>query len=321
MYNYSGSIEDLSNVAIAAVYEEDKSWYRARIITSELTDDLTHLLVEFVDYGNRQLEPIEKCVLLSEKLANFKPSAIKCNGVAYLENFKNTKLLENLIQIFTATNSEKKEEQIPFEWKQVYFVKNKNDYLIEIDQLYKYMYETNLVEKSFLFNPFTLNEAICKQVKPNDKEEVHSPSSTNAALNSTIYHAIVTDLSNGLKYIHLNLKQALGSLDKLNKELATENAETLIRLNLAELSVNSYYLVKHDNQLRRCILLTPAQKNMGRYRIQLLDTGKRVSFIENDDMEFYVMMTKYFKYSTFALHCRLPLANSIEKVWLEVKFL
>jgi hypothetical protein len=97
--SFKGVLKDLDSLAIAAKFNEDDLWYRGRIIT-EFKKDTTHLLVEFVDYGNRQLTPIESCIFLSEKFSSFVPSAVKCNGVAYLEKFDAIQL-ENLIKYFS----------------------------------------------------------------------------------------------------------------------------------------------------------------------------------------------------------------------------
>lgn len=184
--------------------------------------------------------------------------------------------------------------------------------MLEIDQLYKFMYAHKLIDRSFSFKPAELNEPICQQANTNEINESCSPT---ISLNSKVFEAIVTNLSLGLRYIFLNLKQSLPSLKELRRELDTESKSDLVNLKIADLQINSYYLVNYKTKLHRCILLTSSTSDFR--QIQLVDTGNRITFKETDDIEFYVMMTKYFKYNTFALHCRLPFATSIEKVWLE----
>ena len=184
--------------------------------------------------------------------------------------------------------------------------------MLEIDELYKFMYTHKLIDRSFSFKPAEMNEPICQQANKNEINESCSPT---ISLNSKVFEATVTDLSLGLRYIFLNLKQSMPALEELQKQLDEETNDSLIRLEITDLHINSLYLVKYKSKLCRCILFTSPSKDF--YQIQLVDYGNRVIFKETDNIEFYVMMTKYFKHNTFALHCRLPFATSIEKVWLE----
>lgn len=89
------SIKEWDRLAIAAKFDEDELWYRARILT-EYSKNLNQLVIEFVDYGNRQTVSIEACIFLSEKFAKVLPNAVNCNGIAYLEGIDET-LVKNLI--------------------------------------------------------------------------------------------------------------------------------------------------------------------------------------------------------------------------------
>lgn len=193
--------------------------------------------------------------------------------------------------------------------------------MVEIDELYKYMYNQNIFTRHHLFNPTSLNEPIC--IQANESEINHSSSFTTLSFNSKIHEATVTYLNYGLKFIYLNLKQSTESLKQLDLELANETSETLVQLELKELQLNAYYILRYNRKMYRCLLVTLSNEEAGQnvyYGVYFIDSGNRITFTAQDNVKFYVMMTKYFKYNTFALHCRLPFANSIEKVWLKVSY-
>jgi hypothetical protein len=85
----------LSNLAVAAKFAEDNSWYRARVVVNDAliealqNDNTPSVLVEFIDYGNRQVTDFKDCVFLSKQFADMKPCAVKCDGVAYLDTVLN----------------------------------------------------------------------------------------------------------------------------------------------------------------------------------------------------------------------------------------
>lgn len=111
-------IAHLETCAIAARFYDDSLWYRARII-NESKDD--KLVVEFIDYGNRQETLVADCVFLSEKFTKFKSSAVTCAGLAYItaENSKlNNDLLQDLLFYSTQTDRANKHE-----WSSAYFVR------------------------------------------------------------------------------------------------------------------------------------------------------------------------------------------------------
>jgi hypothetical protein len=130
----------LSNLALAAKFHDDNCWYRARIVVDEElnkaiascanTNDNLPVLIEFIDYGNTQKTPIKECVFLSEQFASFKPCAVKCNGVAYLDTVLNlNKIKDNAVSnlLFYSRIEDKRDDE-PIESKsthdQVYFVGN-----------------------------------------------------------------------------------------------------------------------------------------------------------------------------------------------------
>lgn len=86
--------EDFKTLAIAAKFVEDEVWYRGRIINQPDSDK--NLLIQFVDYGNTQSTPIDKCILLNRKFTEFIPAVVECAGVAYLNGI-NEKMTENLL--------------------------------------------------------------------------------------------------------------------------------------------------------------------------------------------------------------------------------
>ncbi len=187
-------------------------------------------------------------------------------------------------------------------------------YLLEIDQLYKYMYDAKILPRSFLLDPRTTNEAICKQV---NESEIKSAGEVTFSSPQTlkIYDATVTDLSDGLKFIYFNLKQSESRLHEMEAELGRETVDTLVQVSLADMTVNSYYIVRYNKKLSRCMLLSREKESC---QVQMLDSGCRVVISDKEKIKFFAMMCKYFKFGVFALHCRLPFASSIEKVWLKV---
>ncbi len=94
------SVSDLDRLAIAAKFDEDGVWYRARVLSDCGEGNESHVMIEFVDYGNRQLTPVVDCVLLTEEFAKFRQAAVRCSGVAFLESEMNLKLIENLVCYF-----------------------------------------------------------------------------------------------------------------------------------------------------------------------------------------------------------------------------
>lgn len=303
----------MDNLAIAAKFNEDDVWYRGRVIT-EFKNDLTHLLVEFVDYGNRQLTPIEDCILLDEKYASFSPSAIKCNGVAYLEAFDPIRM-ENLVKYLSAELPT--DEDVEYHiWQEVFFKKNQCGNLIQLDELYSFMYKQNLLDRKTVFNPFILNEPICKQDIPLAYNNKRGCYSMPVGGSSTVYNATLTDFSHGLKFIYFNFSESEAGMQKLRQSLVNETNETLVKLAQSDLKINSFYLVRYQNDLCRCQLLTTVSNEERFCQIQLLESGRRLTV--DSGLEFYVMPTKYFKYNTFAVHGRLTIATGIEKVWTKV---
>ncbi len=101
-WTFLDSIENLEKLALAALFDEDNLWYRARII-SRISE--SHALIEFVDYGNRQLTKFDRCVLLNDKFAKFNTAAVKCCGVAYLEGEIDLKLTKSLLCHFKVNYS------------------------------------------------------------------------------------------------------------------------------------------------------------------------------------------------------------------------
>ncbi len=133
---------------------------------------------------------------------------------------------------------------------------------------------------------------------------------------SQIYDATVTDLTNGLKFIYFNLNLSKSKLREIEAELGSETVDTLVRVDLSDLIVNSFYIVRHEKKLSRCTLLLLDKESC---QIQMLDSGRRIVISFKENIKFFVMMSKYFKFGRFALHCRLPFASSIESVWFKVR--
>ncbi len=182
---------------------------------------------------------------------------------------------------------------------------------MQLDELYKYMYQENLFKSELVLDPRSLDELICKQYIPpeykNKKESYQK--------DSQVHSARLVNISHGLKFIYFHFSESEAALEKLRQDLAKETAETLVRLDQSDLQINSFYLVRYQNELCRCILLTSIPNEENFYQIRLLESGKRV-LIDNS-MEFFVMWTRYHKYNTFAVHGRLTIGTGIEKVWTQ----
>jgi len=309
--------KNLNKLAIAAKFYEDTLWYRARIVNSEKLHKENLCLVEFVDYGNRQLTSLKDCVFLNEKFSKLKPSAVNLSGLAYVN--LNSKLTEIILENLLSFNNIQipNDAIIKHEWKSVYFVKKENDnsLYIEIDELYTHLYKSNLIDTNFTFKPIEYSEPIVKQA--NESEII-----TKLPCDGAYFDGIVTDMSGGLQFIYIILKQSIPKLLSLEKELESQPLNMLFKItDLDNLVVNNFYLVKYNNKLSRCILLTPSCKKSSFYLLQQIDYGKKIVFDSRQQMEstaeFFVMPIKYYKQNSFVIHCQLPYAFNIEKVWLK----
>ena len=303
--------KNLSNLAIAAKFYEDTLWYRARIVDSEKLDEENMCLVEFIDYGNRQITSLKDCVFLNEKFSKFKPSAVNLSGLAYV--VLNSKLTETILENLLNFNSIQvpSDAIIKYEWKSVYFVKKENDsnLYIEIDELYTKLYKLHLIDINFTFKPIEYNEPIVKQA--NEVEIMAS-----LPCDGAYFDGIVTDMSGGLQFIYIILKQSIENLKCLEKDLESQPVNMLFKItDLDNLVVNNFYLVKHNNKLYRCILLTPSCKKNNFFLLQQIDYGKKMVFSSRQEMEltaeFFVMPIQYYKRNSFVIHCQLPYAFNI----------
>ena len=316
--------KQLDRLAIAAKFVDDDLWYRATCQTRQITDDIDKIVIEFVDYGNQQLTPISECILLSKRFAEFQPCAVHCRGVNYLKLSATLteKLVENML-LHARVETLEVPDELRTEWAKVYFKKSfQQQFMVEIDQLYERLFSLAYLDLNVAFNPHEYDEPICRQVNEQEIKSCNSLANP-MSLSSIVFDGVVSNLSSGLKFIYFNLKQSLAALRSLENELAAETITGLVKLGLEHLNVNTHYLVKYKGKFYRAFLLTPINKtnpNMTKFcQIQLIDNGGRVTFSHGsmDSVEFFVLMPSLFKYNTFALHCRLPFATNIEKVWLK----
>ena len=317
---------NLSSLAIAARFDDDNVWYRARIsIQSAANSDFLQfknsdasakILIEFVDYGNTQLTSMENCVYLNEKLATYKQCAVKCHGMPYLASIAeasrgklDAKSIENLLFYGRLTVA----EEGKFDWTRAFFVTLNNLIYLEIDELYRLFFKLNLVETAYYFSPSDYSEAILRQA---NQDEIERKVKTEMSSEKTIsIEAVASNLDAGLKYMYFHPAQCMTELRSLESELAAEIVDTLAPLQHADLVANRFYLARYQGFFYRVLLLAQKSKKCP-VRCQLIDYGARVwPKGEESSLEFFVLTPKYFKYRALAFHCRLVLAYTIENVW------
>lgn len=154
-----------------------------------LPDDKVKL--RFVDYGNEQVTPLNECVYLSAEYSKFKPSAVQCVGVAYLdENDYQKPEFEKLL-----INGNQAE---PMEW-QARFIRDevRQRPLILIDKLLCLANRANQQ-----FNPSIYKEAIAQPVLLTAGQTVDVRFSS---------------INGNFKYIYYNLKSLTSGLEQLEK--------------------------------------------------------------------------------------------------------
>ncbi len=313
-------LKSVENLAIAARFYDDSMWYRAKLVVngdlkktlSSYDDQNGEVLIEFVDYGNRQLTKVKDVVFLSEEYAKFRRCAVKCDGLAYQEAFASAfldqKQIQNLLTSGLLNPSEPQEINNKFE--NCYFIKNNDGNLfIEIDTLYETLFKSNM-NLNLSFDPSLYKENILKQANHKEIKNAYASIAANQQQQQQTLvriEARLTSLDSGLDNIHFNLKSSLADIKNLEDELIKE--KYLIEVKLENLQTNAYYLVKKTQQLYRVIMLT---KN----KAKSIDYGHIFDLkSDEDNFKFYVMLPKYFKHHSYALHCRLSVAHTIENVW------
>ena len=321
--------KSLDKLAIAAKYTLDNVWYRARICVEDtsnneflgfksntnLNNQSHEVLIEFIDYGNRQVTSLDDIVYLDHKFSNIKPCSVKCDGVSYVSSLPADKINAQLIQnlLMYGKLPEADAEPVPINWEKAYFTKiNGGKFFLEIDELYKLFYSLKLVDTSFYLDPTVHSENILKQA--NEKEiqtkmsQLYADHKSLSKMVYVTFDAVIANLSSGLKYIYVNLAQSLDELQMLESELENEPRDSLVKLTLQDLAVNRFYLANHNNKLCRVMTLSDS-------KVQLIDHGNRLTIQDVANLEFYVLTPRYFKFKSFALHCRLAMGSNIEKFW------
>ena len=333
-YEQLKSEKNLEKLAIAAKFDDDNVWYRAKVsMQSSVNADFLQfksgqngesikILIEFIDYGNTQLTPVENCVYLNETLSKYKPCAFKCNGIPYLKSLvtsKNSKLDDKLIENLLFYGREIATDEViqKYDWTSAYFSKYNEAIFLEIDELYRLIYKLNLVEDDFYLNPKEYSENLLKNANQAEIDKLVSAAMTDP-LQKVGIDAVVSNLDGGLKYMYFNLSGSINELKALENELELERPESLNRLKLECLVSNRFYLASYKKVFYRVLLLTQ-NSSTKTVKCQLIDSGKKLKLDANltkdEELTFFTLTPKYFKYKTFALHCRLALGHNIENVW------
>jgi len=313
--------KNLDKLAIAAKFEEDQVWYRARICTEKLqfkTGD-TKVLIEFIDYGNTQLTPIEDCVFLNANLSKFKKCAYKCAGMSYLKFLmatSSTNLNETSIESLlnygktSCTESEIQKR----DWNSVLFSKINNEIYIEIDELYRLIYSLKLISESVYLDPNEYNENILRNVVEDEIKIRKLPDKgSKGKFKEVELDVVATNFEAGLKYMHFNLYKSMVKLKILKTDLDSEESDSITKISSSQLIISRFYLIKYKNKFYRAIL---AAKSSNKLICQLIDYGEKICVESNAvDTSFYPLTPKYFKYNAFSFHCQLNFGYNIEKVW------
>ena len=319
---------NLDSLAIAAKFEEDQLWYRARICTEnpvnndflQFRKQVSKVLIEFIDYGNTQLTSIEDCVFLNPNLSKFKKCAYKCSGLSYLKSIRNSVKLdelsiENLLCYGKINPSETDIEKR--NWNNVFFSKINNEHLLEIDEFYKIIHNLKLDDQSFYLNPSEYNENILRHAAQDEINVRKLPDrvSKGKQVESLELDVVATNCEAGLKYMYFNLSKATEKLKTLEKELDTEKADLLTSIPSSHLTIGCYYLLKHHERFYRVLLIA---KNSNKLICHLIDYGGKACLQSNEaDKCLYLLTPKYFKYNSFSFHCQLVFGYNIEKAWTD----
>jgi hypothetical protein len=182
------------------------------------------------------------------------------------------------------------------------------------------LYKFQQLNPAYTFHPQEYNESILRQANNSEiaaKFETEQENARTSAMSSSPssivttvnVEAKLTSIESGLAFIHFTLTSSDEKLKQLERQLASQREDDLVRVNDSQLKVGSFYLAKLKTKLYRCIALTPR-------KIKLVDYGSIVDLNQcKDEASLYVIMPKYFKYNTFAMHCRLATGNLVEKSW------
>ena len=116
-----------------------------------------------------------------------------------------------------------------------------------------------------------------------------------------------------INYVYFNSKDSLKNRQILESELALElnQLDLLVKLKNENLKINQYYLIFYGGKLHRAILFS---KTSAINELSLIDTGEKISFsgsMENN--QIYVLPTRYYKFHSFAFHCRLVAGFNLEQ--------
>jgi hypothetical protein len=308
-------------LAIAAKFEEDQVWYRARICTEKLQfqKGATNVLIEFIDYGNTQLTSIGDCVFLNADLSKFKKCAYKCAGISYLKFLMGTSStnlneasIESLLN-YGKTSSNESEIQ-KRDWNSVLFSRINDDIYIEIDELYRLIYSLKLVIESVYLDPNEYGEKILRNVVEDEIKIRKLPDKgSKRELKEVELDVVATNFEAGLKYMHFNLFKSMVKLKILEKDLDSEESDLITKISSSQLIISRFYLINYKNKFYRAMLVA---KNSNKLICQLIDCGEKICVETNAaDTSFYPLTPKYFKYNAFSFHCQLNFGYNIEKFW------
>ncbi len=111
-------------------------------VESENQDEANHfILIEFVDYGNRQLTKISDIVCLNETFASLTPSSLRCSILD--EKSKPQAIAPDVIRyaLFYGRLNKTEEEldnlnDTKYDWPVCYLNKVNSQVILEIDQFY-----------------------------------------------------------------------------------------------------------------------------------------------------------------------------------------
>ena len=173
------------------------------------------------------------------------------------------------------------------------------------------LYNFKVVKLKCILEPEEYNESILQQANQMEvktyleKENAAQPGNKN----SMVADIKITCIDSGLENLYFIFKSTSSKLAELNKHLAALSEASLVKLQREHLQINKFYLVKLvDGKFYRSLLLSAN-------KLKLIDSGTIIDLNCNQEALLFILMPRFFKYNTFALHCRLTVANSIERVW------
>lgn len=224
---------------IVAVFSEDSCYYRAKVASLPNSDQ--SIEVHFVDYGNKEYVPIDKCTALDPELLMLPAQAIPCKLISEVENF--SEIIGNYEMIKVKANNvdgdratvdilttdgklifKTKSSQIGKKYK-VYF-----SYILSPFEFYCQKTDTKVLDD-------IINElANLKSVSPLPTHQIQPGQMciANYSDDNSLYRAMIIEVIDGQSKINLQF------VDFGNSEVVPASKISMVPSNLATIPFQAY---------------------------------------------------------------------------------